>query len=79
MADVHLMNDAGVDDGRTQCLTARQTRFVEEYLIDLDATTTAKRAGYSEKIAYAQGACLIQNPGSARTASARRGYFRAST
>jgi len=31
----HLMNDGADEGGRTQCLTARQTRFVEEYLIDL--------------------------------------------
>lgn len=30
-------------------LTAKQERFVEEYLIDLNATQAAIRAGYSEK------------------------------
>lgn len=32
-------------------LTAKQQRFVEEYLIDLNATQAAIRAGYSEKTA----------------------------
>lgn len=32
-------------------LTARQQRFVEEYLIDLNATQAAIRAGYSKKTA----------------------------
>ncbi len=32
-------------------LTAKQARFVEEYLIDLNATAAAIRAGYSEKTA----------------------------
>jgi phage terminase small subunit len=37
-------------------LTARQLRFVEEYLIDLNATAAARRAGYSERTANEQGA-----------------------
>ena len=32
-------------------LTPKQQRFVEEYLIDLNATQAAIRAGYSEKTA----------------------------
>ena len=32
-------------------LTAKQKRFVEEYLIDLNATQAAIRAGYSPKTA----------------------------
>lgn len=32
-------------------LTAKQARFVEEYLIDLNATQAAIRAGYSKKSA----------------------------
>ncbi len=33
-------------------LTAKQQRFVEEYLVDLNATQAAIRAGYSAKTAY---------------------------
>jgi phage terminase small subunit len=39
-------------------LTPRQDRFVEEYLIDLNATQAAIRAGYSPKTANEQGARL---------------------
>lgn len=37
-------------------LTDKQQRFCEEYLIDLNATQAAIRAGYSEKTANEQGA-----------------------
>ena len=37
-------------------LTAKQQRFVEEYLIDLNATQAAIRAGYSKKTAAVIGA-----------------------
>ncbi len=40
-------------------LTPKQTRFVEEYLIDLNATQAATRAGYSAKTANEQGAQLL--------------------
>jgi len=36
-------------------LTPKQQRFVEEYLIDLNATQAAIRAGYSKKTANVQG------------------------
>ena len=36
-------------------LTAKQERFVQEYLIDLNATQAAIRAGYSEKTAKQAG------------------------
>jgi len=36
-------------------LTLRQQRFVEEYLVDLNATQAAIRAGYSPKTARQQG------------------------
>lgn len=42
-------------------LTPKQARFVEEYLIDLNATQAAIRAGYSEKTAYSQGERLLRN------------------
>lgn len=42
-------------------LTAKQQRFVEEYLIDLNATKAAIRAGYSEKTANEQGSQLLVN------------------
>ena len=38
-----------------------QKRFCEEYLIDLNATHAAIRAGYSKKTAAAQAARLLRN------------------
>lgn len=42
-------------------LSAKQQRFVDEYLIDLNATQAAIRAGYSLKTAYSQGQRLLKN------------------
>lgn len=42
-------------------LTPKQQRFVAEYLIDLNATQAAIRAGYSAKTANEQGARLLAN------------------
>jgi phage terminase small subunit len=42
-------------------LTPKQERFVAEYLIDLNATQAATRAGYSPKTANEQGARLLAN------------------
>lgn len=42
-------------------LTEKQKRFVDEYLIDLNATQAAIRAGYSERTAAEQGARLLIN------------------
>lgn len=42
-------------------LTPRQQRFVSEYLVDLNATQAAIRAGYSAKTAKAQGSRLLTN------------------
>lgn len=43
-------------------LTPKQQRFVEEYLIDLNATQAAIRAGYSEKTAAVIGAENLIKP-----------------
>ena len=43
-------------------LTPRQQRFAAEYLVDLNATQAARRAGYSERTAHAQGRRLLQEP-----------------
>lgn len=40
-------------------LNAKQERFCEEYLVDLNATQAAIRAGYSEKTAKSQGSRLL--------------------
>lgn len=42
-------------------LTPKQQRFVEEYLIDLNATQAAIRAGYSARTAQEQSSRLLSN------------------
>lgn len=42
-------------------ITPKQQVFVNEYLIDLNATQAAIRAGYSAKTAYSQGERLLRN------------------
>ena len=46
---------------KTAKLTEKQQRFVEEYLIDLNATQAAIRAGYSAKTADQQGSRMLAN------------------
>ena len=43
-------------------LTPKQQSFVEEYVIDLNATQAAIRAGYSEKTAYSIGNENLSKP-----------------
>lgn len=54
-------------------LTAKQERFVAEYLIDLNATQAAIRAGYSEKTAQEQGSRLLSNVMVAKAVSEAQG------
>jgi phage terminase small subunit len=42
-------------------MTPRQQRFLDEYLVDLNATQAAIRAGYSTRTANEQGARLLAN------------------
>ena len=39
----------------------RQRKFITEYLVDLNATQAARRAGYSERTANEQGSRLLAN------------------
>lgn len=43
-------------------LTAKQKRFCDEYLIDLNVTQAAIRAGYSKRTAYAIGQENLKKP-----------------
>ena len=43
-------------------MTEKQKLFCEEYLIDLNATQAALRAGYSEKTAYSIGNENLKKP-----------------
>lgn len=47
-------------------LTPKQAAFVREYLVDLNATQAAVRAGYSKKTAEVQGCRLLRNAQVAR-------------
>jgi hypothetical protein len=49
-------------------MTPRQQRFVDEYLLDLNATQAAVRAGYSARTAEQQGPRLLGNAGVAAAA-----------
>jgi len=42
-------------------MTEKQQRFCDEYLIDLNATQAAIRAGYKEKYAHTNANKLLQN------------------
>jgi phage terminase small subunit len=48
--------------GIMKALTAKQQRFVEEYLCDLNATQAALRAGYSAKTAHVIGHENLRKP-----------------
>jgi len=57
-------------------LSLKQRRFIEEYLIDMNATAAAIRAGYSERAAHSHGSYLARRPNIAaaieRVLAARR-------
>ncbi|MDN5870470.1 MAG: terminase small subunit [Nitrococcus sp.] len=43
-------------------LTPKQERFCREYILDLNATQAARRAGYSERTAHVQAHDLLKKP-----------------
>lgn len=53
-------------------MTPKQARFVDEYLIDLNATQAAIRAGYSAKTAEVQGSRLLRDAKVQAAISARQ-------
>jgi phage terminase small subunit len=53
---------AAAAHGAAKALTAKQARFVDEYLIDLNATKAAERAGYSVRTAYSIGQENLTKP-----------------
>lgn len=54
--------DVASTAAKGRALTAKQQRFCDEYLIDLNATQAAIRAGYSEKTAHSIGAENLIKP-----------------
>lgn len=49
-------------------MTAKQALFVEEYLVDLNATAAAKRAGYADSTAEKQASLWVPGLGKSRDA-----------
>ena len=54
-------------------LTPRQARFVDEYLIDLNATQAAIRAGYSAKTAQTQSSHQVHARRAINSKGSQRG------
>lgn len=48
--------------GEIMALTAKQELFAKEYIVDLNATQAAIRAGYSERTAYSIGQENLKKP-----------------
>lgn len=53
-------------------LTPKQERFVEEYLVDLNGTQAAIRAGYSPKTANEQASVMLTKPNIQEAVQAQR-------
>ena len=49
-------------NGNGHNLTSKQKKFIKEYLVDLNASKAAIRAGYSMKSAWNTACKLLQNP-----------------
>lgn len=47
--------------GQKPALSEKHQRFIDEYLVDLNATQAAIRAGYSPATAYSQGQRLLKH------------------
>lgn len=60
-------------------ITPRMERFVEEYVVDLNATAAARRAGYSAASAHVQGERLLRHAEIAQRIQARQQALSAST
>lgn len=58
-------------------LTDKQKRFCDEYLIDLNATQAAIRAGYTEKYANTNASKLLQNTTISQYIGERQKNYRA--
>ncbi|HXP75929.1 MAG TPA: terminase small subunit [Stellaceae bacterium] len=58
-------------------LTPKQTRFVDEYLLDMNASAAARRAGYRETSAAQNGHGLARRPNVAAAIEARLAERRA--
>jgi len=61
MAKIQDIKDAALVPVKQRELTPKQDMFVREYLVDLNATQAAIRAGYSAKTANEQASRLLAN------------------
>jgi phage terminase small subunit len=59
------------DTDPEQPLTRKQRRFVDEYLLDMNATAAARRAGYGERSAAQNGHGFLRRPNVAAAIEAR--------
>ncbi len=59
-----------LDEVAAIALTQKQQRFVDEYLVDLNATQAAVRAGYSEQTARRIGPENLSKPDIAEAVAA---------
>ena len=57
-----LIGEAMVEARTGRRITPMQWRFIDEYLIDMNATRAALRAGYSPRGAQQYGAVLLRRP-----------------
>lgn len=62
VSNVVLHEASGVTSRLTSGLTDRQVLFCNEYLVDLNATQAAIRAGYSARTATVQASRLLSKP-----------------
>lgn len=60
-------------------LNQMQQSFVDQYLVDLNATQAAIRAGYSVKTAASQGQRLLKHPDVAEAVQVRRSQLQSVT
>ena len=60
-----------------QPLTTKQRRFVDEYLVDMNAAAAARRAGYGDRSADQHGSFLTHRPNVAAAIEARLAERRA--
>lgn len=56
------MSDRAEVDGSDSLISPRRRRFVEEYLVDLNAAQAAIRAGYAPRSAAKRGSVLLGDP-----------------
>ncbi|OQW86392.1 MAG: hypothetical protein BWK72_17400 [Rhodoferax ferrireducens] len=50
------------NDGNSGVLTAKQSRFIDEYMVDMNGAAAAERAGYSQKTSRAIAAENLAKP-----------------